>query len=81
MSLISTHKGVHVWLKKHGYAGKNSKSNVVDKILIQYKSDTGNNFHCWTFYHNRTFGNRWEQSRKEFKELTQWIIKTKQPNP
>lgn len=30
---------------------------------------------------NRTFGNKWEQSRKEFKELTQWIIKTKQPNP
>ncbi len=75
MPLISTHKGVYVWLKRAGYIGKRSKPEIVNRIINDYKVKTGNEFHFWTFFPNRTSNGKFEQSKREFNQFVQWYLK------
>lgn len=75
MSLVSSHEGVYQWLVKKGVVGKKRHNkNKVDLIIADYKKETGNEFHYFTFYPNRTFGKKWEMSKQEFNSFVTWAI-------
>ncbi len=74
MAILSTHKGLHVWLKRNGYVGKKSSSLVVDKIVQAYKKDTGNDYKFVTGYQPDG------RNQKQFKEITEYVKKNYIPS-
>jgi hypothetical protein len=75
MAIISTHEGVFKWLARNGLIGNKRKNkNKVDLIISEYKKQTGNEFHYYNFYPNKTHGKNWDKSIIEFKQFTKWAL-------